>query len=170
MTNERNRQVLFDFAAEEPLRGGRATHVMLSLKPIYLQRMRQGKKKYEYRRKFVRKPTIAFIYANDPVQAVCAKVEFDPPIIGPIEYISQIAESEREGGGKSILEYMAGLKEGYAIPVKEVYDIELVAASELKKLRPQFRPPQSYIILDNFPELLSFLLQRPVIERLGRGT
>jgi predicted transcriptional regulator len=137
----------------------------LSLKPLYYYQMKAGTKKYEYRRRFVRRPSITFLYLgtspSDPLTStIPAYVRFDTPIIDHPSKIGDIAESQKPGSSKSILEYMSGLTEGFAIPVLDVEDIEMVRLGELRHHFPHFVPPQSYIVLNRYPEMLSFLLQK----------
>jgi predicted transcriptional regulator len=55
------------------------TPIMLSLQPQYMQEIRKGTKRYEYRRKYRRERTRAFIYENAPLGAVTAVLELDEP-------------------------------------------------------------------------------------------
>jgi hypothetical protein len=55
---------------------------------------------------------------------------------------------------------MAGLDRGYAIPIISVTDIEPVSLDELRHHHSTFTPPQSYIVLNNFRELLRVLLEQ----------
>jgi len=122
--------------------------------------MKAGEKKYEYRRKFPKTKTTAFIYVTSPVKQIKALVEFGEPIVGPVDRISQIAEQQRTGLGKEIATYMSGLKEGFAIPVLKVREVSPVDLEEMRELFPGFAAPQSYMILDNRQEILEFLLAR----------
>ncbi len=137
-------------------------YVLLTIQDEYYLQMRDGIKKYEYRRKFRDHPTTIFLYVNSPVSAVSAKVEFDKPIVGPVHFISEIAEGQRKGSGPSVQEYLAGLDRGYAIPILSFEEIKPVTLDEIVTIHPRFRPPQLYIILNNYSKLLSFLLERSV--------
>jgi len=140
-------------------------YLLLSLRPPYYYQMKAGTKKYEYRRKFVHQATTTFLYLgatpSDPLSgSIPAKVQFGMPIVDHPSRIGELAESQKPGSSASILAYMAGRDKGYAIPVLSVEEIEAVKLAELKARFPRFCPPQSYLVLNNYPDLLAFLLER----------
>ncbi len=127
--------------------------------------MKAGTKKYEYRRKFVHQSTTTFLYLGatpaDPLSgSIPAKVQFGVPIVDHSSRIGELAEDQKPGSSASILAYMAGREKGYAIPVLSVEEIEAVKLADLKARFPRFCPPQSYLVLNNYPDLLAFLLER----------
>lgn len=138
-------------------------YLLLSLRPPYYYQMKAGTKRYEYRRRFVAQPCTTFLYLGttprDPLSgSIPARVELGQPIIDHPERIAELAESQNPGSGASILKYMAGLDRGYAIPIGELTDIVPVRIEELRRLSSAFRPPQSYLVVNNFPKLLGLLL------------
>jgi predicted transcriptional regulator len=140
-------------------------YLLLSLRPPYYYQMKAGTKKYEYRIKFVQQPTTTFLYLGatplDPLSgSIPAKVQFGVPIVDHPSRIGELAESQKPGSSASILQYMADREKGYAIPVLSVEEIETVKLAELKARFPHFCPPQSYMVLNNYPDLLAFLLER----------
>jgi len=140
-------------------------YLLLSLRPPYYYQMKAGTKKYEYRRKFVHQPTTTFLYLGttpaDPLSgSIPAKVRFGTPIVDHPSRIGELAEDQKPGSSASILAYMADREKGYAIPVLSVEEIETVRHAELKARFPRFCPPQSYLVLNNYPDLLTFLLER----------
>jgi predicted transcriptional regulator len=128
--------------------------LLLSLKDIYFERILRGEKKYEYRRKFYRKPVMGYIFVNAPVSAVRGLVEFGAPIIDKVPKIARIAERERSGGGSSIAAYMSGLEVGFAIPIKSISELSPLSLADIRRVYPQFQPPQSYVVLSNNLRLL----------------
>ena len=152
----------WDDLREEPTEGvGPKISVLLSIQPEYYQMIREGTKKYEYRRKFVNVPTTTFLYVGGTAKAIWGRVEFERPIIDSVESICELAEGQRPGSTAGMREYLAGLEKGYAIPILSLHEIEPVPLSELREKFSWFTVPQSYILLDKKPELLSFLLARP---------
>lgn len=145
-------------------------YLLLSLRPPYYHQMKAGTKRYEYRRRFVAQPCTTFLYLGTTPRdelsgTVPARVEFGQPIIDHPDRIGQLAESQKPGSGASIVTYMAGLDRGYAIPIRELTDIPPVRREELRRCWPAFRPPQSYLVLNNFPVLLNLLLARSGADR-----
>lgn len=136
------------------------TPIMLSLQPQYMQQIRDGSKHYEYRRKYRTERTRAFIYENAPVAAVTAVLELDEPIVAPPDEIARIADGVRAGHGASVLEYMAGLDVGFAVPIRAWNDIDPVDQDELRSVHPPFAPPQSYVLLDRCPPVRDLVMER----------
>jgi predicted transcriptional regulator len=134
--------------------------LLLSIQPQYYQMIKEGTKKYEYRRKFVDAPTTTFLYVGDTAKAIWGRAEFDRPIIDTVESISELAEHQKLGSKAGMHEYLAGLEKGYAIPILSLQEIEPVPLGELREKFPWFTVPQSYILLEKEPELLSFLWAR----------
>jgi predicted transcriptional regulator len=145
----------------EPLK---LPNVLLSLRSEWYQVILDGVKKYEYRRKFLKQPSIAFIYVSGTTRAICAKINFGQPIIASIDELIRIRDAEqRPGGGDGMRAYMQGLKEGFAIPILSCQKIKPTSLDELRCRFPGFTVPQSYILLDKKTELLDFLLSQPII-------
>lgn len=130
--------------------------ILLSLKEEYFDEIKSGKKRYEYRKRYVETPSVAYIYCSSPVQAIKGIVQFDAPIVGTPEEISAISEEET-GEGKLTAEYLKGRDKGYAIPVLSWTELPPITLQEIQFHFPNFAPPQSYYRLDNKPDLLQFL-------------
>ncbi len=56
-------------------------YILISLKKVYFDLMLEGKKKYEFRRKFLNIPCAAFLYISSPVSKVCGVAKLGEPII-----------------------------------------------------------------------------------------
>lgn len=133
--------------------------ILLSLREEYYNQMVDGSKKYEYRTRFLKEETLAYIYISKTLKKIVAKIEFGKPIIGDAKAIATIAEKEQPGCYQDMIDYM--YKDiGYAIPVKRIIPIEEVNLDEIKKIFPDFVPPQSYYILDKKHDLLEYLNSR----------
>ena len=118
--------------------------------------MLEGRKHYEYRTRYLKSQSEAYIYISKTKKSIVAKIKFGEPIIGDAQAIATIAEYEEEGSYQGMMEYMHN-NVGYAIPIEEITPIEELTLNELKKHFQDFVVPQSYYILDKKPELLSFL-------------
>ena len=138
------------FIEEEP------KHVLMSLREEYYDAILERKKHYEYRTRYVKEESEAYIYISKTKKSIVAKIKFGEPIIADANTIALIAEQEEPGSYGSMMEYLYS-DIGYAIPVEEIIPIEEVSLSELQQQFPNFVVPQSYYILDKKPELLSFL-------------
>lgn len=131
-------------------------NVLLSLLEEPYSQMLSGEKRYEYRTRYQKVPTTAYVYISRTKKKIVAKIEFDTPIIGTSEEIATLAEKEQPGHYDRKMEYFHG-DTAYAIPIKKIIPLKEVSLEELRKLFPDFVVPQSYYILDKKPELLNYL-------------
>ncbi len=145
------------FIEEEP------KHVLMSLKEEYYNAMLEKRKHYEYRTRYLKESSEAYIYISKTRKSVVAKIKFGKPIISDANTISLIAEQEEPGSYNGMMEYLYS-NIGYAIPIEEIIPIDPVSLSELKQQFPGFVVPQSYYILDKKKELLLFLESRKRVE------
>lgn len=133
-----------------------SVNVLLSLLEEPYNQMLSGEKRYEYRTRYLKAPTTAYVYISRTKKKIVAKIEFDTPIIGTAEEIATLAEKEQPGHYDRKMEYFHG-GTAYAIPIKKIIPLEEVSLEELRKVFPDFVVPQSYYILDKKPELLNYL-------------
>ena len=137
--------------------------VLMSLREEYYNAMLDGRKHYEYRTRYLKEASNAYIYISKTKKSIVAKIKFGEPIIGDAQTIATIAEQEEPGSYNGMMDYLYN-NIGYAIPIEEITPIEEVPLSELQQNFPNFVVPQSYYILDKKPELLSFLESRERVE------
>ena len=137
--------------------------VLMSLREEYYLAIMAGKKHYEYRTRYLKERSVAFIYISKTKKSIVAKIEFGEPIIEDAKTIAMIAENDEPGSYQGIIDYLYN-NVGYAIPIEKITLIDEVTLSELQKRFPDIVVPQSYYILDKKPELLSFLQSREINE------
>ncbi len=133
--------------------------VLMSLREEYYNAMIQGKKHYEYRTRYLKEPSDAYIYISKTKKSIVAKIRFGQPIIGDAQTIATISEQEEPESYNSMMEYLHN-NIGYAIPIEKIIPIKEVKLSELQQKFHNFIVPQSYYSLDKKKELLSFLESR----------
>lgn len=138
-------------------------NILLSLREEYYNDMLSGKKHYEYRTRFLKEKTTAYIYISKTKKKIVAKIEFGIPIIGTATEIARIAENDEPGCFDDMISYFYN-DIGYAIPIEKIIPIEEISLEELKSLFSDFVVPQSYYILDKKKKLLEFLQSRKSIE------
>jgi len=133
-------------------------NIMLSLHDKYFKKMLAGTKKYEYRFNFPKGEVRAYIYIPKPVKAVKGYVDLERSIEGTAEEISSIYANCGDGSYESMFNYIGNNKIIYAMRIKQVIAFEKpILYSTLKSAFPDFCAPQSYIILDKNPALLSYI-------------
>lgn len=133
-------------------------NLIISIEKKWFDLMVEGKKKYEFRRKFIDTPCNAFIYVPSPICEIQGYVEFGDPIIDTPNKINRLALSQGINEDSDILEYMEGIDYGYAIPIKKVKKLNKPISLDYLRENYTFTAPQSYIIVDKKPFLLDYLL------------
>lgn len=126
---------------------------LLSIKKEPFDALVQGQKKHEFRRKFseVRANFLVAFYVSFPTKAVTGVAEFGPVIKGRISELLDLAETHTWDHPLELTaEYFAGCEFGYALPLVSIRKFEKpINLERLRELVPGFRPPQSFLSLDN---------------------
>jgi len=126
---------------------------LLSIKKEPFEALVQGQKKHEFRRKFseVRANFLVVFYVSSPVKAVVGVAEFGPVIKNKIPMLLDLARTHTWNHPlKMTAEYFEGCKYGYALPLVSIRKFEKpICLERLQELVPGFRPPQSFLSLDN---------------------
>lgn len=141
--------------------------VLMSLREEYFEKMLSGEKGFEYRKSFRKTPTKCFIYISKTRKAISGLVEFGQPIFGSANEICEIAEKDEPGSFLGMKAYL-GKGKGVAIPIKKVYEFSPVSLEELKSKINRFTVPQSYYMLDQKPEIVDLLVDKPVVNSYSR--
>lgn len=112
----------------------------------------------EYRRRFPKDCSFAYMYVSKPVKAICGIVYF-----GKIHKISDWETQYKEipDVQSRILKYKKNYL--YGAEISAVQYIEPITLEELRKEIPNFHAPQSYILLEN-NELLAHYLENKIVK------
>ncbi len=125
-----------------------AISVLLSIKPEFVERILNGSKQFEFRRRVFKRPNVEkiVIYATSPVCKVIGEFEIEGIIECDIEDLWQQTQ-EFSGIQKSRFEaYFNGRDIGYAIRIGKVsvYEEPLSLQADLNVKHP----PQSFIYVN----------------------
>lgn len=123
--------------------------VILSIKPNYTQKIYEGSKRVELRKKIGKGFEVGskvLIYTSSPVKAIEGEAFIESINLYPIKYIQEHLTKLAGISENDLLSYFEGCNEGYAIKLNSVnqYD-NPVSLNELKKIG--FHPPQSFCYL-----------------------
>lgn len=122
--------------------------IVLSIKPVYSEKILDGRKTVELRRRFpvsVPSGVIAYIYATSPVKAMVGTAEIRDVLRLPVEQIWQDFENSAYIDRSKFDRYFEGVKEGYALVFDEVRAFSRpLPLSELRQ-KFGFEPPQSFL-------------------------
>lgn len=125
----------------------------MSIKKEPFEAMARGHKKHEFRRKFseVRANFLVVFYASSPVKSIMGVAEFGPVIKDKIPALLDLARMHTWNYPLELTaEYFAGCEYGFALPLVSIRKFEkLIGLGRLREFVPGFRPPQSYLSLDN---------------------
>ncbi|WP_448511639.1 hypothetical protein [Photorhabdus laumondii] len=135
-----------------------ADTIILSLHENAWNMIVSGMKTHEFRRRFRREQTLAFIYVTHPVKEIKGVIFLDKPIEGDAEKIAKIAESSIPGNGKSVYEYFIEKDFGLAIPMRSVRKIKPLRLDYLRE-KYNFTAPQFYLSLKDRDSLYCELIQ-----------
>lgn len=131
--------------------------IILSIHPIYIEKMLSGEKRYEYRKQIPTNVRYIVVYATAPIKKIVAIIEID--------YIMKdnpkiIWEKTKEYSGVSqdfFMHYFANHQDSYAIKIKQIF--RLMMPKPLVCLDNNISAPQSYKYLERTIEELSRILE-----------
>lgn len=125
---------------------------LLSIKPIYVDRILDGSKRFEFRRRIFGRTDVTrvVIYSTSPVSKIVAEfdiqkiIQSDPARLWELTF-------EFSGINRSAFdEYFDGRTQAFALQIGQVHRLpEPIAPSELIS---NFTPPQSYMYMEKYGE------------------
>lgn len=131
--------------------------MLLSFKPSVYKNIYAGVKIFEHRRNFPNEPIMAYMYVSKPVRAITGIVYLN----NRHELIDWEREFEHDSEAlQRIAEYKKLYR--YAMEIAEFQETNTISLDDLKRDLPRFVAPQSYIYLDNNPDLLKYIDKRIV--------
>lgn len=126
--------------------------ILLSFKPNVYQKIFNGVKIFEHRRNFPDEPIMAYMYVSKPVRAITGIVYLNNRHVISDWKNEFAADSEAV---ERIENYEKSYR--YAMEILEFQETTEIRLDDLKRDIPNFVVPQSYIYLDNNPELLEYI-------------
>jgi len=149
-------QLILPIFREEAFRANR--DVVLSIKPQYSEKIIEGIKTVELRRRFpVSAPrgTIAYIYSTSPIRAMIGMAEIDGVTRLPVDQLWKQYSREAVIKKQDFYKYFEGVEEGFALQFRNVQSFSEPLSLEYLRARFGFEPPQSYLYAKhNFREAL----------------
>ena len=128
---------------------GKLKFVFLPIKPIYAQRLMEGSKRFEFRRRpFSSDVTHIVVYASSPYKRILGIVEVDSIKAGSA---SAIWKKTKESAGidrQEFFSYFAGASTAYAIAIKPSKTLKFANHVSPKEIEEDFVVPQSFKYLE----------------------
>ncbi len=124
--------------------------LILSIHPEYARMIFEGTKKVELRKIYPRQVEsgdYVFVYVTSPVQKIIGYFEIEKIIAKEPENLWQLIKDIAGVSYEQYSEYFERVSTAYAIYVKNVQRIMPLDLTTIKKILPEFRPPQGYLYL-----------------------
>ena len=134
--------------------------MILSFKPNVYDKIYNGIKIFEHRRNFPNESIMAYMYVSKPVRAITGIVILNNRH-KLIDWENEFNDDKE--ALKRIYEYEKSYR--YAMEISEFQETNRISLDDLKKDIENFVTPQSYIYLDNRPDLLNYIEER--VKRKG---
>ncbi|MCF2643604.1 hypothetical protein I6E50_14525 [Roseburia hominis] len=131
--------------------------MLLSFKPEWYNRIKEGSKIFEYRRTFPDEEILAYMYVSSPMKMIVGKVHLGRKIdinTWKEEYKEDAQVCER------IDDFLT--RHTYAMPILSFQMTKEIELETLRKFNPNFVCPQMYYYLENYPELFDFIKKNAI--------
>lgn len=136
--------------------------IFLSFRPEFFRPILYDIKKYEYRKRFCKEATTAFLYLSAPVKEVIGVMELGKPI----DLTSMQQQYAKNPEVLKRIESSINGREILAIPIESFQMFkEPVPISKLKEIEPKFNVPQCYLNIENFQNVFEFLNKQEKYEK-----
>ena len=133
--------------------------LLMSFWPEVYEKIIEQKKLVEYRRRMPMECEYAFMYVSKPVKSICGIIQFGTK--------HKLSDWEKYYINDSqIMMRISEFKEkyNYGSEIISVYKIKPIKLADLREHVKGFVAPQSYIILDNKPELFEYIKNNLVLK------
>jgi len=118
--------------------------VLLSIKPEFVEKIINGEKKFEFRRKiFKQEVDIVVIYASSPLKLVVGEFVIEDIIKKDLDLLWKITNKYAGINEDYFWQYFKGVEFGYALKIGKLNLYE----NPIKIERFGLKPPQSYLYL-----------------------
>ena len=126
--------------------------MLLSFKPEWYNRIKEGSKIFEYRRTFPDEEILAYMYVSSPMKMIVGKIHLGRKI-----YINTWKEEYKED--EQVCERIDDFltRHTYAMPILSFQMTKEIDLETFRKFNRNFICPQMYYYLENYPELFEFI-------------
>lgn len=131
--------------------------MLLSFRPEWYEKIKNGTKIFEYRSSFSTEEVMAYMYVSTPVKSIVGKIHLGKRM--------EIAMWKDEyGDDKEVMERIEEfvLKRRYVMPILSFQLTEAISLEELRAFDSKFVSPQMYYYLDNYPKLSDHIKENAI--------
>lgn len=124
----------------------------MSIKPQFVEKIRRGEKKFEFRRRLPQKQDVTsiIVYASQPIGKVVGEISVGGYLTDTVDEIWKRTRDKSGLTHSEFLRYFSGLESANAIEIESYREYE--QPIPLDVLLPGKVPPQSYCYLSNYEE------------------
>lgn len=124
----------------------------MSIKPQFIEKIRRGEKKFEFRRVLPRRQEVdsIIVYASKPVGKVVGEITVNDYLTFPVDEMWEWTKDKAGITREEFFNYFHDKKNAHAIAIESYQDYE--QPIPLDVLLPGKVPPQSYCYLNNYEE------------------
>jgi predicted transcriptional regulator len=129
--------------------GGPAQVALMSIRPLYADRIFRGEKRFEIRRRAVRLDpgALVLVYVSSPVKALVGAFTVKRVHVGSPNALWRRYSDAMGVSRLAYEEYLRGVSLACAIEVGEIIMLPETPLADLRAADEAFRPPQSYMFL-----------------------
>lgn len=131
---------------------------LMSFWPKIFEQIIIQRKLIEYRRNFPKNCDFAYMYISKPKKSICGIIYFNNKH-NLKDWESKYKDDDLVS--KRIAKYSENYR--YAVEIKAIQKIEPISLEQLQSIFPNFRAPQSYILLNNFPDIQAFIESNTIL-------
>lgn len=126
--------------------------ILMSIKPRFIEKIRRGEKKFEFRRVLPRHQEVdtIVVYASKPVGKVVGEITVNDYLTLPVDEMWEFTKDESGLTREEFLTYFHEKKNAHAIAIERYRDYEQPISLDV--LLPGKVPPQSYCYLNGYEE------------------
>ncbi|RAL25382.1 hypothetical protein DL240_04005 [Lujinxingia litoralis] len=133
------------------------TGILLSIKPLYADKILKGDKTVELRRVLpgLEPDEIVLLYATAPVSAIVGWFTVNSVVTQSVNLLWQTVGPQSSISHEEFCTYLQGREKGVAILVEKVFPInttETTSLNSLRQLYPGFHPPQGFRYIQRFKD------------------
>jgi len=119
-------------------------HLLLSIKPHYVEAIMDGRKKYEFRKSIFKqnKIEVIYIYSTSPVQRIVGSFKVGRVYSGTPEHLWAQYGTNSGLNEDLFFQYFGTIKKGFAIQIDELRKFQVPIDPWI--VIPDFTPPQNF--------------------------
>ena len=126
--------------------------MLLSFKPQWFEKIKNGSKIYEYRRSFANEEVMAYMYVSTPMKMIVGKIHLGKRI-NINSWKDEFKDNINVVG--RIDDFLT--RHQYAMPIISFQMTEAIDLETLRGFNPKFVCPQMYYYLENYPDLFAYI-------------